>query len=232
MWIFDTFHFFIFSFFYKYRVLFRLKAHVKTQEVYGQEEWWPYVDDYLNRAHEMWTARKSSGGGGSGGGGSGGGGSGGGGAREEEGAGDERMAEEKKKSEKSEKSESTKQATIVKKEEEIEEEVEVVEEEETFNSFVRESIWSPVVETYSWVSENQVTVDTILHRLGDVGGGILGGTIGVIVFVLSAVGSTVGAGASIVLFFLFLNTMLTNDGAFVVVRLLLCVCCCCVCVSV
>ena len=87
---------------------------------------------------------------------------------------------------------------------------------------MRESVWVPFVGTYTWISEHNATVSDILTRTKDVGGGILGGTINLILFVLQTVGSTIGMLATIVVFFLFLDTLLTNgvDELRVVVLLL------------
>ena len=82
---------------------------------------------------------------------------------------------------------------------------------QNFASYVRESIWDPTLNAVRWVSEHNATVNELLTMTRDVGGGILGSAFVSLQFILQVIGFGLGWVATSVLFFLFLNTMLTND---------------------
>ena len=82
---------------------------------------------------------------------------------------------------------------------------------QNFASYVRESIWDPTLNAYTWVSEHNATVNELLTMTRDVGGGILGSAFVSLQFIIQVIGFGLGWVATSVLFFLFLNTMLTND---------------------
>ena len=212
-------------------------AHLKSTEVYSNETWWPYVDDYLHTVHE-WigpssteearsrTAESSSssredknqttsypndiG------------------TKDKVMDDDEADKEDKEDEEclSAEGSDTPKGTTCslllspvqdsVEDEQDIhkmeQEKMEQMEQEDdTFASFVRDSLWVPFTKGYIFVAKNNNTLTNVWLLTRDVGGGILGTTISSLIFVLSTITSTISTLATITLFFLFLDTMLTNE---------------------
>jgi predicted PurR-regulated permease PerM len=78
--------------------------------------------------------------------------------------------------------------------------------------------WEPIKETYKWISDH----DAMIASWANVTGGVLGGALGLLKRIASLVGGTLGVLATTLVFFLFLDTMLTNqvDELRVVVLLL------------
>ena len=73
--------------------------------------------------------------------------------------------------------------------------------------FDRGKFWEPVKETYKWISDH----DAMIASWANVTGGVLGGALGLLKRIASLVGGMLGVLATTLLFFLFLDTMLTNQ---------------------
>jgi hypothetical protein len=132
-------------------------AHNCTKNIYGNETWFPYVDPYFNTIQ-----RWSSGGNGDG-------------SNNEDGnnACDQMIeGESKEQCNNDFKNILSIEYSTTEKQKEV---IRGQEEGISFATKVRESVWQPLLETYLWVSENNVTISNILKRTKDVGGDVLGG---------------------------------------------------------
>ena len=79
-------------------------------------------------------------------------------------------------------------------------------------------VWEPIRESYKWMSNHDATIAS----WANVTGGVLSGALGLLKRVALLVGGMLGILATMLLFFLFLDTMLTNqvDELLIVVLLL------------
>ena len=85
-------------------------------------------------------------------------------------------------------------------------------------SFDSTSLWKPLRNSYRWISDHNAVIVT----WAEMSSGVLGGAIGILLRFADFIGATIGFGLTCIVFFLFLDTMMTNqvDELRVVVLLL------------